>query len=85
VLACNGFPGRARLPGVESLLAKWNDQQQRQHPDVQRDHLDNNECQVGQRAALAMILQDGEEEHPFPHVDHGVQQHQKGADCLLQR
>ena len=26
-----------------------------------------------------MVLEDREEENPFPHVDHGVQQHQKGS------
>jgi hypothetical protein len=29
-------------------------------------YLDDDEAQVGQRAALAMILQDREEENPFP-------------------
>ena len=30
----------------------------------------NGNPNVGQRAALAVVLQDREEENPFPHIDH---------------
>jgi len=65
---------------VKRLLAQRNDQQQREHPDVQHDDLDHNEGQVRQRAALAMVFQNRKEEDSFANIHHGVQQHQKGAD-----